>query len=93
MAFYRKKPVIIEARKVREPTIDLTAAWCGGEVINQILPNRPPIILIKTLEGEMTAQIEDFIIRGVHGEFYPCKPEIFHETYEHITDQPIGKPI
>jgi len=39
---------------------------------------------IKTLEGEMTASIGDFVIKGVNGEFYPCKPDIFKKTYEEV---------
>ena len=39
---------------------------------------------IKTLEGEMTISENDYIIKGVHGEFYPCKPDIFEETYEPV---------
>lgn len=39
---------------------------------------------IHTLEGEMTASVGDYIIKGVNGEFYPCKPDIFHKTYEKI---------
>ena len=41
---------------------------------------------IKTLEGEMRASIGDYIIKGVNGEFYPCKPDIFAKTYEEVTD-------
>jgi hypothetical protein len=41
-------------------------------------------LVIKTLEGEMTASVGDYIIRGVNGEFYPCKPDIFSKTYEEV---------
>ena len=41
-------------------------------------------MIIKTLEGDMTASVNDFIIKGVNGEFYPCKPDIFEKTYEAI---------
>ena len=43
-------------------------------------------LLIATLEGVMSASPGDYIIRGVQGEFYPCKPDIFHATYEHVED-------
>ena len=43
-------------------------------------------LTIKTLEGEHKASIGDFIIKGVKGEFYPCKPDIFYETYEIVID-------
>ena len=56
--------------------------WCGGETWS-----RPPMgavsgLLIRTLEGDMTAAFGDWIICGVNGEFYPCKPDIFKATYE-----------
>jgi hypothetical protein len=46
--------------------------------------NAEPSIQIMTLEGVMTARLRDYIIRGVHGEFYPCHPGIFEQTYEVI---------
>lgn len=47
-------------------------------------PGHPPALLIDTLEGTMSASAGDFIIRGVQGEFYPCKPSIFEATYEPV---------
>lgn len=52
---------------------------CANEVSYQT-----PIMLIPTLEGMMTASVGDWIIRGVKGEFYPCKPDIFQKTYEAV---------
>lgn len=46
-------------------------------------------ISIDTLEGSMEAEIGDYIIKGVHGEIYPCKPDIFHKTYELIDTEEI----
>ena len=43
-------------------------------------------LIIHTLEGDMTAVVNDYIIKGVQGEFYPCKPDIFVETYEKVED-------
>jgi hypothetical protein len=43
-------------------------------------------LMIKTLEGNHLANIGDFIIKGVHGEFYPCKPDIFEKTYEQVNE-------
>jgi hypothetical protein len=54
--------------------------WCGGKV------RREGGIKIDTLEGTMVANIGDWIIKGVHGEFYPCKPEIFSQTYEFVSN-------
>ena len=45
-----------------------------------------PILVIETLEGDMTARIGDWIIKGVKGEFYPCKPDIFETTYELVEE-------
>lgn len=46
-----------------------------------------PTLFIKTLEGDMFANVGDFIIKGVQGEFYPCKEDVFYTTYGEITDE------
>lgn len=83
---YRKKPVVIEAMHLnRDNTPDSVAFWCGGRVTipeGKHFTGGPLVIEIDTLEGTMTAQEGDFIIKGVQGEFYPCKPDIFNATYE-----------
>jgi hypothetical protein len=79
---YRKKPVVIEALQYgpySAPSVEMAAFLSGAE---WGVDERG--ILIKTLEGEMLASIGDFIIRGVKGEFYPCKPDIFNATYEPV---------
>jgi hypothetical protein len=78
MTAFRKKPVVIEA-----------VLWTGRNVQEvkdfmgpfRVTPNVGKV-LIDTLEGEMSAAVGDWIIRGVQGEFYPCKPDIFEATYE-----------
>lgn len=80
MAWYRKKPVVIEARQVHTDDYDEMCAivgWCDGTAIDE-----GGVIAIDTLEGRMIAQGLDYIIKGVKGEFYPCKPDIFAATYE-----------
>ena len=77
---YRKKPVIISAAQF-DGTIDSVEEMYIPE-ISQELGSRT--IQIPTLEGEMTASPGDFIIKGVNGEFYPCKPDIFEKTYEEV---------
>ncbi len=80
MPFFRKKPVVIEAVQ-----FDGTLTSIEGmsiPVATQELGSRT--VQIPTLEGEMTAQPGDWIIRGVQGEFYPCKPDIFAQTYEAV---------
>jgi hypothetical protein len=80
---YRKKPVVIEAVQFTGPdTVDDVLAFLGapredGEEIEDFA-----VITICTLEGDLTASPGDWIIRGVQGEFYPCKPDIFEATYE-----------
>ena len=82
MAKYRKKPVVIEANQLTVNNMDGIEQWCGGSIKGVKLPANERVIHIPTLEGEMTAQIGDWIIQGVKGEFYPCKPDIFDATYE-----------
>lgn len=82
---YRKRPVEVEAIQFD--------GWNWREVY-QFISNEPLMftqdfrkeeyLFIDTLEGVMKASIGDYIIKGVHGEFYPCKPDIFHETYEDL---------
>jgi hypothetical protein len=81
---YRKKPVVVMAQRV--PAADSAshealAEWCGGRSVWSPL-GVPAGVEIKTLEGTMLAQPGDWIIQGVQGEFYPCKPDIFDATYE-----------
>lgn len=88
MPKFRKKPVVIEAFKFE------TNNQADNENMNQIVlwivNNRGQgrhdntDIYIQTLEGEMRAVVGDWIIKGVQGEFYPCKPDIFEKTYEPV---------
>lgn len=84
---YRKKPVIIEAVQHPFNMPDapngvpdwLMEAWKSG-----VLFTRDGSTFVKTLEGEHKVSYGDFIIRGVKGELYPCKPDIFEATYETV---------
>jgi len=87
---YRKKPVVIEAMR-NDGEIGTTAEildWINGGPgefgpATYDLTGRPGMAIhIATLEGVMRADVGDFIIRGVNGEFYPCKPDVFAKTYE-----------
>ena len=83
MSKYRKKPVVIEARQYLDAQdVQELADWCGGKVV--VEDGWETIININTLEGVMTVKEGDYIIQGVKGEFYPCKPDIFEETYEAV---------
>ena len=92
---YTKKPVTIEAWQnyTGDPEIDgrpglasLAPAWMAG-----LTANPDGTICIQTLEGAMLAGVGDWIIRGVRGELYPCKPDIFAATYERERLNPIDK--
>ncbi len=77
---FRKKPVVIEAVQFTGYNDGEIEAFVGKAGFDPV--DSKPSWVIKTLEGEMRADVGDFIIRGVAGEFYPCKPDIFDETYE-----------
>jgi len=87
MSKYRKKPVVIDAEgPLSQENAQDIAQWCGGKAAFDAKPSDPTdvavSIKIPTLEGVMRADGGDYVIRGVHGEFYPCKPAIFDATYE-----------
>lgn len=86
MPFFRKKPIVIEA-----------VQWTGtnpDEVLGLFLTKgsvrrwelHPNALMIDTLEGTMRADLNDWIIKGVKGELYPCKPDIFAVTYEAVNE-------
>ena len=79
---YRKKPVTIEAIQLNNHNVREVAEWCGADLGHTFGSTEPDSLHIPTLEGTMAAYIGDYIIRGVQGEFYPCKPDIFAATYE-----------
>lgn len=85
---YRKKPVVIEAMHpigyTEFKAVEEWAAESGVVVIAMQENTGPAFLLIKTLEGTMRAEVGDYIIKGVKGEFYPCKPDIFEATYEPV---------
>lgn len=83
---YRKKPVVIEAIQyiglenmveVQEFVGDSLTIY--ADEINSVFT-----VFIRTLEGDMIVSFEDYIIKGVNGEFYPCKPDIFEKSYEKV---------
>lgn len=87
---YRKKPVVIEAvrfdaekwiyeRHNAYPMVDTRDVEKGTSSLGKHFTYQP---VIHTLEGDMTVSDGDYIIKGVQGEHYPCKPDIFKETYE-----------
>lgn len=93
MAKFRKKPEVIEAVKVSDVWEAHNRSWNKlpqwyRDAFEQSLVSSLPdhAMSIKTLEGTTRADFGDWIIRGVKGEFYPCKPDIFAATYEAVTE-------
>jgi hypothetical protein len=88
---FRKKPVIVEA--VRFALDEMTAfeAWLDERGGADKCSYEGQKLFIHTLEGEMEARPGDWIIQGVRGELYPCKPEIFAATYEAVGDMVSNK--
>lgn len=82
MAKFRKKPVVIEAIQWSGNNCDEAKSFCNQ--IHEAISHESieKALYIRTEEGIMKASINDWIIKGVNGEFYPCKPDIFEKTYE-----------
>lgn len=89
---YTKRPVEIEAIQFEDTPerICEISEFVGKDIhVNYNEPEHP-YIAIETLEGTMKANVGDYIIKGVKGEFYPCKPDIFEQTY-YRTDTPLDR--
>lgn len=87
---YVKKPVVVEAIQWDgKNTNDVLAFGPGKITYTEITGSH---LMIFTLEGTMTAIVGDWIIKGIKGEFYPCKPDIFEASYEAVTDPPAPPP-
>jgi hypothetical protein len=83
MAQYRKKPVVIDAWQITRYAV--MPEWLRQAVADQkITVDGSGRAIIATVEGVMTGDPGDWIIKGVKGEFYPCKPDIFEATYEAV---------
>lgn len=84
---YRKKPVVIEAVQFLDnPEIlcELSEFITTQDLRVNYEDPENPVLKIETLEGVMNASVGDYIIKGVNGEYYPCKPDIFEKTYEEV---------
>ena len=91
---YRKKPVVIEAYRLPaagEDVPDSFEQWCDEVGFTAFESDRDEGMLIPTLEGTMRADPGDWIIKGVKGEFYPCKPDIFAATYEPAENNDVAR--
>ena len=88
---YKKKPVIIEAIQFDGLNLEEIKDFVGNKLKYDIIDSawqvgkgEPHILMeIETLEGNMKVSKMDYVIRGISGEFYPCKPDIFEKTYEY----------
>jgi hypothetical protein len=80
---FRKRPVTIEAMQITSGESVLSIAeWINNPKTGY--STNPPTVWIETLEGRMEGSTGDWVIKGTEGEFYPCKPDIFFETYEEV---------
>ena len=104
VSLFRKKPVVIEAVRWTGDNLDAVQAfdprayegWFDSDVrwnAGSGAPMPPAYLIIPTLEGDHRAHVGDWIIRGVEGEFYPCKPDIFAQTYEPAERPPSGDDV
>lgn len=77
--YFRARPKLIEAQQITAENIEELAEWCSGTTgMNQIL--------VVSNHGSVTANIGDWLIRSVDGEFYPCAPAVFEKNYEPVIE-------
>lgn len=86
MTRYRKKPLEVDAIKINVGTSYMEIRNFFGKEHGSISRKNNGELYIETLEGKMHVSIGDYIIKGVEGEFYPCKPDIFSKSYEKVVD-------
>lgn len=83
---FRKRPVeVVAVQWTGDNTAELWDAFSAANIYGPTEKN-PDWLIMTTLEGDMRANIGDWIIKGVQGEIYPCKPDIFEATYERVSD-------
>ena len=86
---YQKKPIRVQATLLTEENIEAVAKWCGGslgsEILDPVKGTFETVLYIDTPEGTMFAVPgRDFVIEGIFGEFYPCKEQVFENSYEQV---------
>ncbi len=86
---FRKKPVVIEAIQFTGDNVTEAEKFMESSDVPSFYNDEHGVITIKTLEGEMIVGKGDWIIKGIKGEFYPCKPDIFEQTYDKAEETPI----
>lgn len=92
---FRKKPVVIEAVQWTGKNLDEIRSFSGvkASIYGPGPGTDDDILLIDTLEGQTQASVGDWIIKGIKGEFYPCKPDIFSATYESVDGETAVAPV
>lgn len=88
---YQKKPVVVEAVKFTDTNKDQIFNWITCNKSAEYIDGEP-VLNIQTLEGVMIARLSDYIIKGVQGEFYACKPDIFEQTYQEFEELLVDEP-
>lgn len=86
---YRKRPVEVDAIRFTRSNFDAIKEFTSGKAKGMFIercPNGKCTCIIETLEGDLTATEGDFIIRGVKGEYYACKADVFFKTYDLVED-------
>lgn len=94
MSKFRKKPIVIEAVQIKKGMGRTAPEWFPDAVLSgELIPHGMgavtrdmPWVEVSTLEGVMRGDAGDWIIRGVKGELYPCKNDIFEATYERVSE-------
>jgi hypothetical protein len=84
---YKKKPIVIQAVQFTEKNISDVLMFTGpSNVYLTMDPENKKVncYMVKTLEGPLKISEHDYVIKGIQGEFYPCKPDIFKATYEEM---------
>lgn len=93
MSKYRKKPIIIEAFQLTLDVYDDEQMWpnwlkqaseLNSNIKGAVYRTQGDMLCIYTLEGDYDVSIDDYVIKGIKGELYPCKPDIFEATYEKV---------
>ena len=82
MQKFVKKPVVIEAIQYDGANTTEVENFVGGKLPTVMNSNKDTQLVVSTLEGDMKISKKDYVIKGVNGEFYPCKPDVFEKTYD-----------
>lgn len=82
MGFYQARPVVKEAMQLTSDNVNEVVTWIGS---GARYGEDHSLFVIQTIEGDMRASVGDWIIKGLRGEFYPCRSDIFEQTYEAVS--------